>query len=61
MRYCCEKRRAIGATIATAPGLTAPTLVSSAVTKNITQGMAAVWPRTERTAWRTSQSIVPLF
>ena len=27
-------------------GLTAPTLVSGAVTKNITQGMAAVWPRT---------------
>ena len=32
--------------MATAPGLTAPTLVSSAVTKNITHGIAAVRPRT---------------
>src|SRR4030095_13938878 len=60
MRYCCANRKATGAMIATAPGLTAPTLVSSPVTRNIIHGIATTWPRTERTARRTSQSIVPL-
>ena len=52
---------AIGAMIATAAGLTAPTAVSSAAMKNMIHGMAAMRPRTARTPSWTSQSIVPLF
>ena len=47
--------------IATAAGLTAPTAVSSAAMKNMIHGIAAMRPRTARTASCTSQSIVPLF
>src|SRR4051812_36674961 len=58
MPYVAAKPRAIGAIIATAPGLTAPTAVSTAAIPNMIQGMAAIRPRTARTAIRTSQSIV---
>lgn len=61
MLYLAAKPSAIGAMIATAAGLTAPTEVSSAVMANITHGMAAMRPPTPRTASRTSQSMVPLF
>ena len=47
--------------IATAPGLTAPTEVSTAEIPNMIHGIAAIRPRTARTASRTSQSMVPLF
>ena len=55
------KVSAIGAMIATAAGESAPIAVSSAVTKNMIQGMAATWPPTSFTAPRTSRSTVPLF
>ena len=61
MLYLAAKPSAIGAMIATAAGLTAPTEVSTAAMKNITHGIAAMRPRTARTAMRTSQSMVPLF
>ena len=38
--YWTAKPSAIGATIATAPGTTAPDAVRTAVTRNITHGMA---------------------
>ena len=47
--------------MATAPGLTAPTEVSSAEIRNMIHGIAARRPFTARTARRTSQSMVPLF
>ena len=47
--------------IATAPGLTAPTDVRTAAIPNMIHGIAAIRPRTARTASWTSQSIVPLF
>ena len=59
--YCAANPRAIGAMIATAPGLTAPTEVSTAAIANMIHGMAAIRPRTARTANWTSQSMVPLF
>ncbi len=59
--YLAAKPSAIGAMIATAAGLTAPTEVRSAVTANMTHGMAAMRPPTARTASLTSQSMVPLF
>ena len=43
--------------IATAVGLTAPTAVSSAAMPNMIHGMAAMRPRTARTARRTSQPV----
>ena len=52
---------AIGARMAQAAGQTAPTEVSAAATANIIQGMAAICPPTARTAWCTSQSMVPFF
>ena len=58
---CIAKPRAIGAMIATAAGLTAPTAVSTAASANMIHGMAATCPRTARTASWTSQLIVPLF
>ena len=61
MPYFRAKPSAIGAMIATAPGLTAPTDVRTAEIPNMIHGMAAMRPRTARTARRTSQSIVPLF
>ena len=61
MLYCAAKPRAIGAMIATAPGLTAPTAVSTAAMPNMIHGIAAIRPRTARTASWTSQSMVPLF
>ena len=51
---------AIGTTIATAPGTTAPDAVRIAVTPNSTHGIAAARPPTARTAACTSQSTVPL-
>ena len=42
-------------------GESAPIAVSSAVTPNMIQGIAATWPPTIRTAPRTSRSTVPLF
>ena len=59
--YWAAKPSAIGAMIATAPGLTAPTEVSTAAIANMIHGIAAIRPRTARTASWTSQSIVPLF
>ena len=59
--YCNAKPNAMGAMIATAPGLTAPTAVSVAARKNMIHGMAATRPRTARTANETIQSMVPLF
>ena len=61
MPYLAAKPSAIGAMMATAAGLTAPTAVSSAAMKNMIHGMAAMRPRTARTASLTSQSMVPLF
>ena len=61
MLYLAAKPSAMGAMIATAAGLTAPTDVSKAAMKNMIQGMAAIRPRTARTARRTNQSMVPLF
>lgn len=54
------KLRAIGATIATAAGLTAPIAVSAPVRANITHGISATRPRTSRIEACTSQSVVPL-
>jgi hypothetical protein len=45
----------------TAPGLTAPTAVSTAASANMIHGIAPIRPRTARTANSTSQSTVPLF
>ena len=61
MLYFRANPRAIGAMIATAPGLTAPTDVRTAEIPNMIHGMAAIRPRTALTAILTSQSIVPLF
>jgi hypothetical protein len=61
MRNWTAKPSAIGAMMATAPGLTAPTAVSTAAIPNMIQGTAATRPRTARRASRTSQSTVPLF
>jgi hypothetical protein len=61
MRYCEANPSAIGAMMATAPGLTAPTAVRVPVITNMIHGMAAIRPRTARTARSTSQSMVPLF
>ena len=61
MLYLNAKPSAIGAMIATAPGLTAPTEVRTAEIANMIHGIAAILPRTALTASRTSQSIVPLF
>ena len=61
MAYFTAKPSAMGAMIATAPGLTAPTEVSAAAMRNMIHGIAATCPRTARTARRTSQSMVPLF
>jgi hypothetical protein len=47
--------------MAQAAGETAPTAVSAAATANMIQGIAAIRPPTARTAWCTSQSIVPFF
>ncbi len=60
MPYREAKLSAIGATIATAAGLTAPIAVSAPVRANITHGIRATRPRTARTAACTSQSVVPL-
>ena len=51
---------AIGTTIATAPGTTAPDAVSTAVTMKNTHGIAATRPPTARTEAWTSQFTVPL-
>ena len=59
MPYWIAKPMPIGATIATAPGTTAPDAVSTAVTRNMTHGIAAMRPPTARTAPCTSQSTVP--
>ena len=59
--YWTAKPSAIGAMMATAPGLTAPTAVSTAASANMIQGIAPIRPRTARTASSTSQSTVPLF
>ncbi len=60
IRYCAARFSAIGATMATAAGLTAPMAVSTAPMPNMTHGMSAIRPPTSRTACRTSQSVVPL-
>ena len=60
MPYWTAKPSAIGATIATAPGTTAPDAVSTAVTRKKTQGIAIVRPLTALTAAWISQSTVPL-
>jgi hypothetical protein len=59
--YWTAKPRAIGAMMATALGLTAPTAVSTAASRNMIHGIAPIRPRTARTASSTSQSTVPLF
>ena len=61
MPYWMANPSAIGATIATAPGTTAPEAVRIAVTRKKTQGMATVRPLTALTAAWISQSTVPLF
>ena len=61
MPYWTAKPSAIGATIATAPGTTAPDAVRTAVTRKNTQGIATVRPLTAFTAAWISQSTVPLF
>ena len=61
MPYWTAKPSAIGATIATAPGTTAPDAVRTAVMKKKTHGMATVRPLTALTAAWISQSTVPLF
>ncbi len=61
IRYRAAKPIAIGATIATAAGVTAPMLVTSAQTTNITHGTSATRPRTSPTDACTIQSTVPLF
>ena len=61
MPYWIAKPSAIGATIATAPGTTAPDAVRTAVMRKKTQGMATVRPLTALTAAWISQSTVPLF
>ena len=61
MPYWIAKPSAIGATIATAPGTTAPDAVRTAVTRKKTQGIAIVRPLTAFTAAWISQSTVPLF
>jgi hypothetical protein len=58
--YLAAKPIAIGATIATAAGLTAPIAVSTPVIANITHGINAIRPPTSRIAMCTSQSVVPL-
>ncbi|MGX1370284.1 hypothetical protein RKD19_005643 [Streptomyces canus] len=58
--YRAAKLSAIGATIATAAGLTAPIAVSAPVSANITHGISATRPRTSRIDAWTSQSVVPL-
>ncbi len=60
IRYFAAKPIAIGATIATAAGLTAPIAVSTPVIANITHGINAIRPPTRRMAMYTSQSVVPL-
>ncbi len=60
MPYFTAKPSAIGAMMATAPGLTAPTDVRAAAIRNMIHGIAATCPRTALTASRTSQSMVPL-
>ena len=54
------KPMAIGATIATAAGTTAPKAVIRPVIPNITHGISAIRPPTDRTDQSTSQSTVPL-
>ena len=61
MPCLAAKPSAMGARMATAAGLTAPTEVSAAATANMIHGMAAMRPPTARTARPTSQSMVPLF
>ena len=58
--YFAAKPIAIGATIATAAGLTAPIAVSTPVIANITHGINAIRPPTSRIAMCTNQSVVPL-
>ena len=60
MPYCAAKLSAIGATMATAAGLTAPIAVSAPVSTNITHGISTTRPRTRRIEACTSQSVVPL-
>ena len=59
--YWMAKPSAIGATIATAPGTTAPEAVRTAVIRKKTQGIAIVRPLTALTEAWISQSTVPLF
>lgn len=59
--YCRANCSATGARIATAAGLTAPTAVRQAATVNMIQGIAAMRPRTMRTAEWTRKSMVPFF
>ena len=58
--YRMAKPIAIGATMATAAGTTAPKAVRMAVTPNITHGIITMRPPTDFTDTSTSQSTVPL-
>ncbi|CAB4892171.1 unannotated protein [freshwater metagenome] len=59
--YRAAKPSAIGATMATAAGPSAPMEVSTPVIPNMTHGIRATRPPTSRTAPRTRRSTVPLF